>query len=136
MRLHRSQTVLVVTALAGCLGGRAWSQVPATKVVVAQARLIEARSTITLVGTVEPLRRSKVSSEIAGLVVEMPTREGDLISDGGTICRLNDDTLALLLTAAVLTVVFVLKSRRATLRQIQAGLAEISAQIAALSDEG
>jgi len=41
----------------------------------------------------------------------------------------------LLLAAAGLTVLFVLKSRRATLRQIQVSLAEISEQIGAMSPE-
>ncbi|MBE3070365.1 MAG: hypothetical protein IMZ66_09025 [Planctomycetes bacterium] len=41
----------------------------------------------------------------------------------------------LLLAAAALTVLFVLKSRRATLRQIQVSLAEISEQIRAMSPE-
>jgi len=41
----------------------------------------------------------------------------------------------LLLAAAGLTVLFVLKSRRATLRQIQVSLAEISDQIRAMSPE-
>jgi type VI protein secretion system component VasF len=40
----------------------------------------------------------------------------------------------LLLAAAALTVVFVLKSRRATLRQIQVSLAEISAEVRQLAE--
>jgi len=42
----------------------------------------------------------------------------------------------LLTVAAIVTVLFILRSRRATLRQIQASLAEISAQIRVLSREG
>ncbi len=76
-----------------CPSLRGLAQMPVTKVVVLEAELVEAYRTITLVGTVEPLRRSRVSSEIAGLVDEMPGREGDLIKHGGTVCKLNDDTL-------------------------------------------
>ncbi len=77
----------------------AHAQMPTTKVVVQRAKIIDARATITLVATVEPLRRSRVSSEIAGLITEMPAREGDLIQRGGVIAKLNDDTRSLALAA-------------------------------------
>ena len=72
-----------------------FGQMPATKVVVAEAREVEAPRTITVVGTVGPARRSKVCSEIAGLVAEMPGREGDFIPTRGRICALDTDTLTL-----------------------------------------
>lgn len=68
---------------------------PVTKVVVADARMVDASPTITVVGTVEPRRRSRVCAEIAGLVAEMPAREGHFVAADGVICRLNDDTLKL-----------------------------------------
>jgi len=68
---------------------------PATKVVVAEAAVVDSSPTITLVGTVEPRRRSKVSAEVAGAVAEMPAREGDLIPADGIICKLDDETLKL-----------------------------------------
>lgn len=71
------------------------AQMPVTKVVVAEAKTLEAPCTMPVVGTVEPVRRSRVSSEIAGLVSEMPGREGDLVAKGGVVCKLNDDTLTL-----------------------------------------
>jgi len=71
------------------------AQMPATKVVVAEARVVDSSPTITLVGTVEPRRRSKVSAEVAGVVAEMSTREGDLIAADGIICKLDDETLKL-----------------------------------------
>jgi multidrug efflux pump subunit AcrA (membrane-fusion protein) len=58
---------------------------------------MEAPSTITLVGTVRPVRRSEVGSEIAGIVAEMPVRQGDQVSAGGVICKLNRDALTFLL---------------------------------------
>lgn len=68
------------------------AQMPVTKVVVVEARSMDAPSTLTVVGTVEPFRRSRVSSEIAGHVEQMPGREGDLINEGGVICQLDDAT--------------------------------------------
>ncbi len=68
---------------------------PVAKVVVGQAQMIEAPATITLVGTVDPARRSQVAAEIAGLVVEMPARQGDEVPADGILCRLDPETLQL-----------------------------------------
>jgi multidrug efflux pump subunit AcrA (membrane-fusion protein) len=62
--------------------------------------MLEAPATITLVGTVDPVRRSQVGSEIAGIVAEMLVRQGDYVPAGGVICKLNDDTLRLQLDEA------------------------------------
>ena len=61
-------TILVSTTLAGALAapGFAHAQMPVTSVVVADARTVDAAPTLTLVGTVEPRRRSRVCTEIAG----------------------------------------------------------------------
>ena len=66
------------------------AQMPVTKVVVAEAQVREARPTVTLVGTVVPVRRSRVGTEMAGLVKEMPVREGDFVAAGGILCKLDD----------------------------------------------
>lgn len=92
---HRKAILAAAIAVLTISSGRGTAQMPVFKVVAVEARTVEAPSTITVVGTVEPLRRSKVSSEIDGLVHEMPGREGDLVEDGGVICKLNDDTLKL-----------------------------------------
>ncbi len=62
-------------------------------VVVVEAKMIDAPATITLVGTVDAIRRSQVSSEIAGLVESMPAREGDRIEADELICKLRDESL-------------------------------------------
>lgn len=59
-----------------------------------------APTTITLVGTVDPRRRSNIGSEIAGIVAEMPVRQGDLVKTGQLLCKLRDDILTLRLTEA------------------------------------
>lgn len=70
-------------------------RMPVTKVVVAEAQMREARPTVTLVGTVVPTRRSRVGTEMAGLVKEMPIREGDFIAAGGVLCKLDDQVQVL-----------------------------------------
>jgi multidrug efflux pump subunit AcrA (membrane-fusion protein) len=69
------------------------AQMSATKVMVTEARMVDAPATITLVGTVDAFRRSRVCSEIAGIVADMPARQGDFIEAGGVLCRLDDETI-------------------------------------------
>ncbi len=66
---------------------------PVHTVVVEKAKLLNAPITITLVGTVEPIRRSKVASEMSGIVTAMPVRQGDFVNQGDILCRL--DVIAL-----------------------------------------
>lgn len=65
------------------------------KVVVAEAVSREMEATVALVATVQPIRRSRVASELSGLVLEMPGRQGDRVAEGGLICRLDDRILQL-----------------------------------------
>ncbi|MFQ5589600.1 MAG: efflux RND transporter periplasmic adaptor subunit [Phycisphaerae bacterium] len=76
------------------------AQMPPTKVVVQEARALDLPSTITLVGTVGPVRRSRIGSEIAGIVAEMPARQGDHVDSGNVLCRLRNDVLSLRLAEA------------------------------------
>jgi len=73
----------------------------AVPVKVATVNKKEIRPTITLVGTVQPWKRSLVASEVAGLVEDFPVKEGDFVKQGDLLARLNTETLALRLDAAV-----------------------------------
>ncbi|MDY6837790.1 MAG: efflux RND transporter periplasmic adaptor subunit [Thermodesulfobacteriota bacterium] len=55
---------------------------------------------IGLVGTTEPIARSKVAAEISGLVEEYPVREGDFVEKGQVLVRLRSKDLTLRLKAA------------------------------------
>ena len=55
---------------------------------------------VTLVGTVEPRRRSLVASEIDGLVDRHPVDEGDEVKRGALLVKLKTDTLELELQEA------------------------------------
>jgi len=70
------------------------------RVVVAKAVTIEAHATTTLVATVQPVRRSQVASEIAGIVDEISVRQGDLVDANAVLCQLNADSLRFQLAEA------------------------------------
>ncbi|MCK4658586.1 MAG: efflux RND transporter periplasmic adaptor subunit [Phycisphaerae bacterium] len=110
---HSKSWCVLLSAIcpAVCVG-----QMPPSKVVVERAAMRPLPATMRLVGTVEPVVRSVVGSEVAGLAVEMPAREGDLIEAGGVLCRLNADVLSAQLDSA-----------RARLGQLQARLDELEA---------
>ena len=114
IRLH-SKLRMAALALTLTIGhATAPAQMPELKVVVTEARLLDATATTTLVGTVGPVRRSRIASEIAGNVREMSVRQGDLIEAGGIICRLNDDTVRFQLAGAEARLA-ALEARRAEL---------------------
>ncbi len=61
----------------------------------------EVNQTVTLVGTVEPLRRSIVASEVEGLVEVFPAEEGMAVKRGQLLARLRTDTLQIQLDSAL-----------------------------------
>jgi len=75
------------------VGQSALAQRPASKVVVAEAKLVQSAATITLVGTVQAVRVSRVGSPMSGIVSDMPIRQGDSVNRGDLLCKLNDDTI-------------------------------------------
>jgi len=62
-------------------------------VKVSRVTLQDVQHAITLVGTVEPQRRSIVASEISGLVTSFPLNEGDAVEAGELLARLRTDTI-------------------------------------------
>lgn len=90
-----------------------FAQMPTTDVVVARAEMRDLPNTTTLVGTVEPLMRSLIGSEMAGVVSAMPVRQGDYVQVGALLAQLNGDTIRLELAEAQA----VLKGLEARLRQ-------------------
>ncbi len=92
----------------------ATAQFGPTKVVTARAAMKELPQTIALVGTVQPITRSTLGTEVAGLVVKMPARQGDFIAQDDLLCQLNDDVLT-----------FELEREQARLANLQAQLEEL-----------
>jgi len=85
-------TVFCLSVLLAVTSARA--QMPITRVVVGEAKMIDAPATQTLVGTVYASRISDVASEIAGIVTGMPIRQGDRVEAGGLLCKLDDEALS------------------------------------------
>jgi len=90
-----NRQLIILSSVLALSASPAPAQPGPSKVVVAQAVLREMETTITLVATVEPIRRSRVAAELAGLVLDMPARQGDRVEAGGMICQLDDRTLRL-----------------------------------------
>jgi len=89
------------------------AQPPTADVIVDQAHTRPVPNTITLVGTVEPLTRSLVGSEMAGIVDQMPVRQGDRVQKGDLLVKLNSDTIRYQLAEARAT----LKANEARLQR-------------------
>lgn len=92
------------------------AQMPAVRITIDKAKLIEAPASMTLVGTVYPRRTSTVASEIEGIVRDMPARQGDHVEPGAVLCKLNDDVLT-----------FQLAKERADLERLRAKHQELVA---------
>lgn len=95
-----SERLFILPAFFLLIEAVALAQPPAVKVVLERAKMVEAPATITLVGTVRPARSSRVASELAGVVKDMPVRQGDRVEKGQKLCALNTDSLTLQLESA------------------------------------
>jgi len=74
---------------------------PPSPVRVAKVAHQEVQRSVTLVGTVEPWKRSVVASEIEGLVVEFLVEEGMAVKRGRVLARLRTNTLNIRLNSAL-----------------------------------
>ena len=73
---------------------------PPTPVRVVPVLQRELQNPVTLVGTVEPSKRSVVASEVGGLVQAFPAEEGMTVARGQLLARLRTDTLRIQLDSA------------------------------------
>ncbi len=90
---------LLLAAASAPLGAQG-PPMPAAPVGYAEAVNRPVRRSIELTGSVEPRDASLVASEVAGLVVALPAREGDRVRRGQALVRLRDETARLRLQAA------------------------------------
>lgn len=115
-----------------CGSAPAAAQMPVVRVVIEEARTLEAPATITLVGTVEAVRVSRVASQVAGLVRSMPVRQGDHIDANQVICELDNETSSFAVAQAKAE----WEARRARHRELLAGTRkEELTRLKALLDE-
>lgn len=73
---------------------------PPTPVRVTPILKRAVQQTVTLVGTVEPRKRSVVASEIEGVVRDFPAKEGRRVTQGQVLAHLRMETLEIQLDAA------------------------------------
>ena len=90
---------------AGGPGGGAPKGKPPVPVLVAAAEQADVPVELRALGSVEPVQSSPVRSQIAGTIVEVGFREGDLVKAGQTLFRIDPRPI------------------EATIRQLQANLA-------------
>lgn len=74
---------------------------PPTPVRVAPVLMQEVKQTVTLVGSVEPWRRSVVASEVEGIVQAFPAEEGMKVTRGQLLAQLRTRTWRIQLDAAL-----------------------------------
>lgn len=110
--------VLVVAALCGCQRPVEDSRsAPPAPVVVVPAQMGAVSSTIQSIGTVMPVDESLVASSAAGLVEEMPVRDGQYVMKGEKLAQLREVVLTTRLEEARA----LLRQREQELRQYEAG---------------
>jgi RND family efflux transporter MFP subunit len=66
---------------------------PPAPVVVSEVKQQTLQKPVTLVGAVEPLKRSTIASEIAGLVEDFPVEEGNVVKKGDLLAKLRTKSL-------------------------------------------
>ena len=96
--------VLCLIALPACNEQQAATPPPGplpSPVRVAPVLQREVKRTVTLVGTVEPWKRSVVASEVEGLVRAFAAKEGVKVKRGNVLARLRTRTLQIRLDSAV-----------------------------------
>lgn len=96
--------ILCLVALTACNEQQAAPPPPApppSPVRVAPVLQQEVKQTATLVGTVEPWKRSVVASEVEGLVQAFAVDEGMKVTRGQLLARLRTETLRIRLDSAV-----------------------------------
>ncbi len=96
MQLFCAAIILLALFLGGCEQQEAEEppqRAHTSPVKVSSVTVKEIQQSVTLVGTVEPWKRSLVASEIAGLVEKYPLNEGDVVQTGDVLARLRTDTI-------------------------------------------
>lgn len=97
------QRLLISGALAALMPGLAWSQTAEfpSPVVVAEVTQVAMPRRVSLFGTVEPFKRSRVAAETEGRVEEFPFVEGQPVTKGCVLAKVRTDILEIRREAAM-----------------------------------
>jgi RND family efflux transporter MFP subunit len=102
MKLRIFAVSALVVVLAGCGGGAQKAQGPPPLAVdVAKATLTDVATYVSLDGQIAPLQDSTLSSTQSGTVAAVLVNEGDVVSRGQLLARLDDSTFRAQLAANV-----------------------------------
>jgi HlyD family secretion protein len=82
------------------------------------------QETVSASGKIQPQTEVKIQSEVSGQIVELPVKEGDLVTQGQLLVRINPD----LYTSAYNRAMAALNSSRSSLSSAKARLAQAEAQ--------
>ena len=75
--------------------------IPSAPVVVSKVIKKEFKKPVKFVGTVHPIRKSLISSEVSGIVVSYPAKEGSFVKKGEILAEVNDKKLNIRLNEAI-----------------------------------
>jgi multidrug efflux system membrane fusion protein len=84
--------LLVAVLMVKAINSHAQAPPPAP-VVVSEVREQTLQKPVSIVGAVEPVKRSTIASEIAGLVEDFPVEEGDAVKKGDLLAKLRTKSL-------------------------------------------
>jgi HlyD family secretion protein len=118
--------VLTQTSVGEQLRERLKTQMPSTTVRIEPARRSEITRSVSAPGLVEPRTKVEISAQVSARIIALPFEEGDQVSAGDVVVRLDAEDLTARLEAAKAG----LKAQEARLRGSEADLA------VALSDFG
>ena len=109
LRPHSCALLLLAAALAGCggdaapqarNGGAPGGQDRTVPIEIAVAELGTAARTVTATGTIEPIRTVTINTQLAGAVRQVAVEEGDVVSAGTLLARLDSRELEAQLASA------------------------------------
>jgi HlyD family secretion protein len=104
-----------------------WGKKDITEVTTAKSSLRNLTETVSASGKIQPETEVKIQSEVSGQIVELPVKEGDLVTKGQLLVKINPD----LYMSALSRSEAALNSARSNLSSARARLAQSEAQFKA-----
>jgi HlyD family secretion protein len=80
--------LLILAKVTGLIG-----KPPLTQVATEKADVRDINETVSASGKIKPHVEVKITSEVSGEVVELPVKEGDVVTKGQLVCRIRPDIL-------------------------------------------
>ncbi len=104
-----------------------WGKEKETEVSVAKSSLRNLTETVSASGKIQPETEVKIQSEVSGQIVELPVKEGDLVTKGQLLVKINPDLYMSALSRAEAA----MNSSKSNLSSARARLSQAEAQFKA-----